>query len=158
MRAFSVLQEEWLHFHFMNPRRKEKSELDTEPAFVDNRSISQERATLLSLQRSTKAARHLASMNRGVCCRSPGRWYIQVWNLEYSDHASWFVALQSIFAHESSLDRDLLFKVDSEPLQTPKPEAGIEPANSWTEDQSASHSDVVGYNIKQWFRIKFIFG
>jgi len=34
-----------------------------------------------------------------------------------------------IFSYEGSLDRDLLFKVDSEPLQTPKPEVAIEPAS-----------------------------
>jgi len=34
--------------------------------------------------------------------------------------------------------RDLLFKMDSEQLQTPKPEAGIEPTKCCTEDNSAA--------------------
>jgi len=41
----------------------------------------------------------------------------------------WFIAVRSFFAHESYLDRDLLLKVDSEPLQAHNPEEGIEPAN-----------------------------
>jgi len=42
----------------------------------------------------------------------------------------WFVTLRPFVAYEDQLDRDLLFKVDSEPLQTPMPGTGIETANA----------------------------
>jgi len=53
------------------------------------------------------------------------------------------VAVRSCFAHEGWLDKDLLFQIDSESLQTPN-QLGIEPADFWTEDQNASHSAAVG--------------